>query len=251
MNRNRNALSVLRRVAMSVISCTLLAMTPAWAQGVSDRGCYGDTIEVVLVNQMTGEPKVPMSIPLDAFPVIYGFPDLPNGAAPDPSQACMPEPVLAKSVYFYPNSKPSAVLGIPDSGPLVRRFEIYYAGKEWGEARHYRDQEQRFKKYLADGKSVVLPNGFTKLFPTPSFGGEYRAPMHYREPAGKPLQFGCNPMPSGSAECHINYSSSEEIAVDYSFMTDAVDPNRWIELDQMMRRLVLRFIDSSYLQNFK
>jgi hypothetical protein len=31
---------------------------------VSDRGCYGDTIEIVLVNQMTGALKVSTSCTL-------------------------------------------------------------------------------------------------------------------------------------------------------------------------------------------
>jgi hypothetical protein len=61
MIRKGNALSVLRRVFVSAVGCALMATNSAWAQGVSDRGCYGDTIEVVLVNQITGALKVSTS----------------------------------------------------------------------------------------------------------------------------------------------------------------------------------------------
>jgi hypothetical protein len=184
------------------------------AQGVTDRGCYGDTIEIVLVDQITGEPKIPMSIPLDSYPVINGYPPTAKGSDPSPSRECLKEPVLAKDVYFYPNSKPSAVLGIPETGPFVRRFKIDY-GRGWVEERYVRNQKS-FEKNKAQGKAAQLPNGFIKLRPTPTDSGEYRAPEGYNEPKGKPLQFDCG------MECNVGYAMTQDVFIDYWFVTDKV-----------------------------
>jgi hypothetical protein len=93
-------------VQAALLSCWLLLIVgpqQTQAQGVDDRACYGDTIEVMLVNQMTSEPKVPLSIPINAFPVVYGYSK--TGEEIDPSKSCLAEPVLARSVYFYKNHK--------------------------------------------------------------------------------------------------------------------------------------------------
>ena len=38
----------------------LLTTAVVDAQGRWDRSCYGDTVEVTLVSELTGEPKVPL-----------------------------------------------------------------------------------------------------------------------------------------------------------------------------------------------
>ncbi len=232
------------QAAWIVVAAWLCIPTAVGAQGVSDRGCYGDTFEVILVNQITGEPKIPMSIPLDSFPVMNGYPPNPNGSAPDPARECFKEPVLVKDVYFYPNSKPSSVLGIPAIGPFVRRFEIHYG---WGwEDQHYIREQKAFEKSKAEGKAAVLSNGFTKLYSTPTISGEYRAPDNYTEPKGKPLQFHCNNM-----ECNIGYPLKQDVFVNYRFEPDKIELHQWIELDQLMREVAVKFVDPDYLKNFK
>jgi hypothetical protein len=252
MIRKGNALSVLRRVFVSAVGCALMATNSAWAQGVSDRGCYGDTIEVVLVNQITGEPKIPMSIPLDAFPVIYGY--RADGKDTDPAKECLQEPVLVNSIYFYPSSKPSSVLGIPETGPFPRRYQLYYGGQGGKEPFWLDLQRKMLEKNTAEGKTKKQPNGFIKVYPTPTDAGRFIAPTNYKTPFREAFELECAPMPSdkgGTAECKATYATSEEVGIFYWFMTDVVRQDQWIEIDQLMRKVAVRFASPDYLKKFQ
>lgn len=231
---------------MKRIVCFLLMLigvlgSEAGAQIVSDRACYGDTLEIILVNQMTGEPKVPLSIPLDAYPVVYAYKKGLKGEtlASDPSRSCMKEPVLVSSVYFYPNSKPNKALGTDENGPLIRRFEIFYG--TGFDASISQMREQQFKNLLAERKPRLLSNGFIKLYPTPSDSGEFRAPDSFDDPQGHHQIMQCNGFENRFAECDLNIFISTGVVVHYWFMTSSVRPEQWIATADLMRAVVARF----------
>ncbi len=229
----------------------LLTVAEARAMPRWDRGCYGDTVEITLVSPLTGEPKVPLSIPIGGYLLdVIGY------APPDqetpyyPTKGCVKEPILARSVYILTEHRPFKVLGFSPDKPTVRRFEIDYSTGL--RADHYGQRAERIRKYQSEGKAAPVSDGFLKLYPTPSDAGRYVAPFDYHEPSGEPLVLDCFPNPAGSsAECHSFYWIPGDLLVTYWFMTDHVPNAHWLELDQLMREVVKNFVVDAYWTNWK
>jgi hypothetical protein len=115
---------------------------------------------------------------------------------------------------------------------------------------HHEDNAKRTRRYIDEGKSAATREGFTKLFPTPTDAGKYLAPNEHTEPNGLPLLFTCAPMVTRT-ECNLIYWLPGDITLQYWFMTSEVERSRWLELDQLMRRIVTRLVDKDYLLNWK
>lgn len=213
----------------------------AQAQFARDRACYGDSVEVILVDSQ-GTPRVPLHVPIDAAPSLTTY--VPPGESRTYSEACMPEPILAESVYFYPAHHASPALGIGVPGPTVRRFQVRY-GRGSSEASD-KLLRARIRQLRPQGARSIMPNGFFKLLPTPSEAGEFIAPEPYTEPFGEPLLVQCAPMVS-STECQVLYEVEGDMLLDYWFMTDETDASRWLDLDRLMRRVASGLIDRDHL----
>jgi hypothetical protein len=92
-------------VTSTLIFAAALGFYPecAYSQGITDIDCYGGTIDIVLVKQITSELKLPLSKTLDSLPIITGYPPTAQGSNTDLSSECFKKPVSAKDVYFYPS----------------------------------------------------------------------------------------------------------------------------------------------------
>ena len=212
-----------------------------------DRDCFGDTVDVYLVDQPSGEPKVLLHLPVDARPIVYPS----RSRKPVLSESgCAQEPIYSRSVYFNPGHLRdlNAAIGFDEDEPTVRRFEIY-PGK--GISRSvYEKKSERASRAAAEGKTELTPEGFTRLNPSGGDSGEYIAPQTYVEPSGYPLQFFCFPSVSGS-ECNIQYWLPGDVVVNYWFLTSSVEPRDWTKLDKAMRRVVTGLLDSNYLEQWQ
>jgi hypothetical protein len=183
----------------------LLSTAVVDAQGRWDRSCYGDTVEVTLVSELTGEPKVPLSIPIGGYLLdVAGYVPLGQQTPYYPTKDCVKEPILARSVYILTEHHMVQALGFTTDKPTVRRFEIEYStGLRAG---HYQQRAERIRKHQSEGKAAPVSGNFLKLYPTPSDAGRYVAPLDYHEPSGQPLVLDCFPNPGRiSAECHPFY----------------------------------------------
>jgi hypothetical protein len=52
-------------------------------------------------------------------------------------------------------------------------------------------------------------------------------------------------------ECNVGYALKQDVFIDYRFLPEKVAPDQWIELDELMRKVAIRFVDPNYLKNFK
>ncbi|TRC96901.1 hypothetical protein FJV76_28035 [Mesorhizobium sp. WSM4303] len=212
-----------------------------------DQQCFGDTVDVYLVNQMSGEPKVLLHVPVNANPVVY--PPRSRKSVRQTESTCAEEPILARSLYFDPGHLPelNIALGFRADEPTVRRFELYYS--KGIEKSLYEKKLQRASSAAAEGKTGITPEGFTRLNPSGDDSGEYIAPKSYTEPSGIPLQFFCFPSVY-SSECNIQYWVHGDLVVNYWFITDKTKRPDWMRLDEAMRRVTSNMIDKSYLNRW-
>jgi hypothetical protein len=230
--------------------CTGSLTTGAQALRMWDRSCYGDTVEVTLVSQMTGEPKIPLSIPIGGYVLdVAGYAPPGQQTPYYPTKDCVKEPILARSVYILTEHHMVKALGFTPDKPTVRRFELSY-GRGYTSA-HYNSRAEEIRNSQLEGKSVSLPGGFVKIRPTPyEKVGDFIAPVPHVEPSGKPLIFDCSPAVR-SAECYLAYWLPGDITLSYWFMSDSVPRSRWLELDQLMREIAVSFIARSYWPTWK
>jgi hypothetical protein len=92
-----------------------------------DPQCFGDIVDIRLVNQMSGEPKMLLHVPVNARPTVY--PPRSRTSVRQAGSTCAEEPILARSLYFYPGHLPEldVALGFRANEPTVRRFELQYS----------------------------------------------------------------------------------------------------------------------------
>lgn len=222
-----------------IVASLIVASQTSHAQGVKNEACYGETVEAVLVNQMTGEPKVPLHIPIAAHPVVYSA-QL-GGVGSDPAYSCVAEPILADSVYFSIGHlrELSATLGFSSEEPTVRRFQLTYG----------RPLSRSSEEWKAAGAAEASSDGFTKLSGGPD-AGKYVASNGYEEPAGGPLKVECFPAVMSGAECNVTYWLPGDVTLNYWFKTDNAPQPQWIALDRAMRRVVTEMIDRQYIEHW-
>jgi hypothetical protein len=65
---------------------------PSWG-----KNCYGETVEVTLVSPLTGEPKIPLSIPIGGDLLdVFGYAPPSQQTPYYPTKGCVKEPILAQ-----------------------------------------------------------------------------------------------------------------------------------------------------------
>jgi len=210
-----------------VVALMLLAawIAPAVARDPVGTECYGDSIDV----DLTGRPGIPathLRVPIAFFPSIA----INDGSAspPDPMYQCMPEPITADSVFLIFNHRAVPELGFTEGLSLIS-LQLRIGAAGWNQAL-VPQMDAHIRKYLDAGVSVVMPNGFTKLFPTPTESGQYLSPETYREPGGRRLEIQCGGMVF-ITQCDTSHGTHEGLWVSYRFDYAKVDPMRWRELD--------------------
>jgi len=213
----------------------LATAMPAHAATVGTE-CYGDAIDVDL-NNGPGTPAAHLRVPLSFSPAIFTRDGSVN--PPDPMQECMPEPLAAESIFLTFNHHGVPELGWPED-LSVKSLLLRYGGGAWN-AEFTAIDDERIEGYVDSGVSVVMPNGFTKLFPTPDNGGQYLSPPDYLEVGGRRVSINCGPMAVGT-QCDTSHGAGNNVSVHYRFDYAKIDPMRWRELDLAVNAAALQLL---------
>ena len=223
------------RAATLVIILLLVSLQPAAAAQIG-RECYGDSIDVDLTTG-PGGPATHLRVPLSLHPSIATRDGSIN--PPDPMHQCMPEPVTAESIFLIFNHRAEPELGFTEGLSLIS-LELRYGAAGWN-PQLVPSMDAHVQHYLDAGVSVVMPNGFTKLFPTPSDSGDYLSPADYLEPGGRRLEINCGGMVF-ITQCDTYHGTHENLWISYRFDYAKVDQMRWRELDHAAEQAGMRLL---------
>jgi len=227
--------------ALLLVALGLLAIsppavaTPARSQETFIKGaaCYGEEVDVDLADP-DGVPRVGLTVPLAVgYVSVYPFGD----GLLDPLKDCQEQPILARSVFLSLGHRTIPELGLTSQELTFHRIEFHYGGfqplalgKEMRDAAAFQD--------IADGKSIVMPNGFIKLRPTPSGAGTYVLLSSDRSVV---IYTSCGAMVD-DVECSVADRNDLGVGFTYWFKYSKIDQSRWLDLNAAAKRFATALI---------